>query len=156
MKRGLRNPYLQEADMKTIEPRLIAAGLLFLFTLISGFWLSKSGKPINVTIFTIHKLIALLTAILIAAAIVHLHQAIDTRTIFEFGAAKFSAAKFSAVLFGAIAATGLLFLLLFISGALLSLEKPVPGVFLTIHQAAPLVAGISAAVTIYLLANGNS
>ncbi len=34
-------------------------GLIFLLTLVSGVWLSHSGKPLNDGVFAIHKLIAL-------------------------------------------------------------------------------------------------
>jgi len=58
-----------------------------------------------------------------------------------------------------IAASGLLFLALFVSGALLSLipagllslAKPMPEIILRIHQVAPLLALVSATGTMYLL-----
>ena len=54
--------------MNTTATKLIIAGLLFVFTLLSGVWVSHSGKPINTVIFTIHKLIAL------AATDCHCHE----------------------------------------------------------------------------------
>jgi hypothetical protein len=53
-----------------------------------------------------------------------------------------------------IAVTGLLFLLLFVSGALLSLDKPAPQAILRVHQVAPLLALVASSVTIYLLVSG--
>jgi len=45
-------------------------GIIFLLTLVSGVWLTQSGKPLNTAIFTIHKLIALAAVILTAIQIV--------------------------------------------------------------------------------------
>jgi hypothetical protein len=116
-------------------------GLLFLFTLISGVWVSHSGKPINVVIFTIHKLIALATVIVVAVNVYHLYRAVDIRSFVELVV---------------IAITGLLFIVLFISGALLSLGKQLPGAILRIHQVAPLLALAFSAMTITLLVSSKS
>jgi hypothetical protein len=42
------------------ESRIVAAGLLLLLALIFGVWLSSTGRPLSVPLFTGHKLIALL------------------------------------------------------------------------------------------------
>ena len=127
--------------MSTIVSRPVIAGLLLLFTLISGVWLSNSGKPLSVAIITIHKLIALATVIVTAGYVYHLYRAADVRAFVEL------------VL---IAVAGLLILALFISGALLSLGKPMLGAILRIHQVAPLLALAFSAMTIYLLASSKS
>lgn len=125
--------------------KLIAAGLLLLFTLLSGLWVSHSGKPINTVIFTIHKLIALATVIVTSVTVYNLYRAVDARTFVELVA---------------IAVTGLLFLTLFITGALLSpgisgallnRGNPLPGTILRLHQAAPLLVLASSTLTTYLL-----
>ncbi len=122
--------------MSTNVSRIMVTGLLSFFTVISGVWLSHSGKPINVAIFTIHKLIALATVIVIAVNVYQLYRAVDIRAFVE-------------VLI--IAVTGLLFIALFVTGALLSLGKPVPEAILMIHKVTPLLALISTGVSIYLL-----
>jgi hypothetical protein len=116
-------------------------GLLFLSTLISGVWVSHSGKPINVVIFTIHKLFALATVIVIAVNVYPLYRALEIRTFLEPVV---------------IAVTGLLFLALFISGAVLSRGNPLPEANLRIHQVAPLLALAFSAMTIYLLVSSKS
>lgn len=126
--------------MNTATTRLIISGSLFLFTLISGVWLSNSGKPLNGIIFTGHKLIALATVILIGVTVNYLRQGADIRTI-ELTA---------------IVMTCLTFLALFVSGAVLSIGRPVPGFVLTIHQVALLAALVSSAISVYLLASGKS
>ncbi|MCL5997536.1 MAG: hypothetical protein M1546_15990 [Chloroflexi bacterium] len=125
--------------MSPTASRLIVTGLLFVLTLISGVWVRHSGRRIKVAIFTIHKLIALLTVITIAVTIYHLHQAVEIGPTVEFSA---------------IAVTGLLFLVLFISGAWLSPGKLKNKAALTIHKVTPLLAVISTATTIFLLAGG--
>ena len=126
--------------MSVIQSRIVVMGLLFIFTLLSGVWLSNSGKPLSVAIFTIHKLIALATVIAIAVTIY------QSRTDVEL----------SAMIWGAIVVTGLLFLAMFITGALLSIIQPTNAVVLTIHNIIPFLVAISTAVTVYLMANGQS
>jgi hypothetical protein len=127
--------------MNATITKQIIAGLLFLFTLISGVWLSHSATPLNVAIITIHKLIALATVIAFAANVYPLYRAAEFRTFFELII---------------IAVTGLLFLALFISGALLSLGKPLQGAVLGLHQVTPLLALACSAMTIYMLVSSKS
>jgi hypothetical protein len=127
--------------MSILTSKTAICGLLFVLTLVSGVWLSHSGKPYNGAIFTIHKLIALATVIIIGVNVYHLYRAVDARTL---------------VALSVIVVSGLLFLALFISGALLSLEISVPEAILKIHQVAPLLALVSSTVTIYLLAASKS
>jgi hypothetical protein len=127
--------------MNATTTKQVIAGLLFLFTLLSGVWLSHSGRPLNVVIITIHKLIALATVIAIVVNVYPLYRAADIRTFLEL------------VL---IAVTGLAFLALFVSGALLSLGKPLQGAVLGIHQVVPLLALAFSAMTIYMLVSSKS
>ncbi len=135
--------------MSILTSKTAICGVLFLLTLVSGVWLSHSGKPYNGMIFTIHKLIALATVIIIGVNVYHLFKAMDGNTL---------------VALSVIVVSGLLFLALFISGALLSLipagllslEKPMPEAIVKIHQVAPLLALVSSTVTIYLLAISKS
>jgi hypothetical protein len=50
--------------MKIADIRTISAGVLFIFIIASGLWLTKSGRPLNAAIFTVHKLIALIALII--------------------------------------------------------------------------------------------
>ena len=114
-------------------------GALFLFTLLSGVWLSHSGRPIHGAIFTLHKLIALAAAIAFGVIAYRLYQAGDLRAIVQLTA---------------LAVTGILFLGLFISGAWLSRGALPAQTVLRIHQIAPLLALVSSAATLYRLASG--
>jgi hypothetical protein len=122
--------------MNAATPRLIVSGLLFAFTLLSGVWLSSLGRPYNTAVFTIHKLIALATVIVIASHVFALYRALDVRT---------------SVVVAVIAATGLLLLALFATGALLSLKPTLPQAVLRVHQVAPFLTLASSALTMYLL-----
>jgi hypothetical protein len=127
----------QEVEMSTISFRIIVIGFLFLFTIISGLWLSNSGRPLNTIIFTIHKLIALAAVTFTAIVIHNLLNMIGTDNV-------------TLIL---IMVTGLFVLTLFISGAFLSFEKPVNNILLTIHKVTPILTVISIAVIMYLLLN---
>ena len=127
--------------MDTITTRLIAAGALFVLTLLSGFWLSHSGKPYNSGIFSIHKLIALATIIIIGVSVHNLNKGLDLQ------------AFISVVM---IILTGLIFLGLIVTGGLLSLNIPLEGMALKIHQFAPLLALVSSAIMIFMLTSGKS
>lgn len=122
--------------MNPIQTKLITAGALFLGTLLSGIWLSSSGRPYNTGIFTIHKLIALAAVILIAVSVRNLYRANELRSVLELAA---------------VVATGVLFLVLIVTGALLSLNITLSGLVLRVHQMAPLLALLSAALALFLL-----
>ena len=119
----------------SIVSKIIGTGLLFIFTIVTGIWLSNSGKPLNSLIFNIHKLIALGSVIFTAIVIRNLLKDVEIKT----------------VILTLIILTGLFVLTLFISGALLSLGKPVNNIILTIHSLTPIPTVITIAMTIYLI-----
>ena len=121
-----------------VEPRIVITGLLYVFTLASGVWVTSSGKPYNTAIFNIHKLIALAAVIATGVTVNYLRAGVDVR----------------APAIGAVVIAGLLALALFISGALLSIGKPDHIAILITHRVAPLLAVSSASAAIYLLASG--
>jgi hypothetical protein len=121
--------------MSFIQLRIIGISSFFLFIFISGVWLSRSGRPLNVVILAIHKLLSLLVVVFIAVTIYQINQEVKIGTI-ELSAS---------------VVTGLLFLFTFISGGLLSTGKPVQAAVLAIHKVTPLLTLLSAAATMYLL-----
>jgi hypothetical protein len=126
--------------MEMITSKLIAAGILFLLTLISGVILSRSGRPLNIGLVTIHKLIAVGTVVLVGMAVYQLYKTADGKVIIEM--------SFMII-------TGILFLTLIATGALLTREEmQLPEVVLKLHQAAPFLALISSSINIYLLVRG--
>ena len=121
--------------MSTAQLQVAGAGLFFLFIFLSGIWLSNSGKPLNVIILTIHKLIALAAVVFLVMTTYQINQV----------------AKLSATELIASVVTGLFFLGTIISGGLLSTGKPMPAAILTMHQIIPFLTVLSTAVTLYLL-----
>jgi hypothetical protein len=121
--------------MSTIQLRVGSAGVIFLLILLSGFWLSSSGKPIHGLLLTMHKLISLAAGILFVMTLYQIHQV-----------AKLSALELTAAL-----VTGLFFIGAMITGALLSTGKPMPAGVLRLHQITPYLIALFTAVTLYLL-----
>jgi len=119
----------------SIALKIISTELPFVLAIITGIWLSNSGKPLNTTIFTIHKLIALGSVIFLAIIIRNLLKN----------------AEINNVILILIIVAGFSVLALFVSGALLSLGKPVNNIILTIHSLTPILTVITTAMTIYLL-----
>lgn len=115
----------------------IAPAVIFLLTLASGVWLSRSGKPLNTAIFTVHKLIALGAAI---ATAIQTYNALKNADI-------------QAILVALLIAIGLCVAALFASGALMSVNvnKPNYGAFHTVHRIATVLGLSAGAGVIYLL-----
>ncbi len=45
--------------MDAIQIKFVYTAVFFVWMILSGFWVSRSGKPYNTLIFTIHKFIGL-------------------------------------------------------------------------------------------------
>ena len=120
--------------MNVLEIRIAVTGILLVLTAISGIIVSALGRPLNTVAFTIHKLIAVSSAVLAVIVVCTLLKNV----------------KIGAPAIVLIIITGLLFLSLFVSGAFLSFEKPVNVVLLAIHKAAPLLTVVSAVLLAYL------
>ena len=118
-----------------LAAKFVIPGVLFILTLVFGFWLTRSGKPYNGLIFNIHKLIAL-AAVIVAA-------------IRAFNALKIVEAQ--PILIALLILLGLCAVALFVTGALMSANKVTGRAALTIHKIAPLLAVIAAIGTLYLL-----
>ncbi|HNT25809.1 MAG TPA: hypothetical protein PKM21_15675 [Anaerolineales bacterium] len=120
--------------MNATQLRIAITAGLFLCIFAFGFWLSRSGKPYNQVLFTTHKLVALGAVIYLAAIGYKAHQ------ITPFNPAQ--------IFF--IALTVACVLALFVTGALLSLDKAVPPVVL-VHHVLPYLAALSTFASLYLL-----
>jgi hypothetical protein len=121
--------------MNPTHVRAIGAGIFFLLIVLSGFWVSNSGRPLNVLIFTIHKLIALAALIFLGITVYGIHQAAGLSRLEVTGAI----------------VTGLFFIGLFATGALLSSDRPMPVIVLRLHQLLPFLVTASTAAMLYLL-----
>jgi hypothetical protein len=117
------------------QSSVAGAGLFFVFIFLSGIWLSRSGKPLNGIILTVHKLISLAAVVFLALTIYQVNQAADLSVM--------------SLIAGVV--TGLFFLGAIITGGLLSTGKSVPAAILTAHQVVPFLTVVSTAATLYLL-----
>ncbi len=127
--------------------RIAVTVLLFLVTLLSGVWVSRnlrlndprpSGKPLAGADFAVHKLFALAMGITAALTIRNLHRGMEFRSI-----------ELTAVI-----VAGLLFLLMVVSGSLLSLGKARNDEVVALHKIGSLLTVIATSEVIYLLTRG--
>lgn len=114
--------------------RAVVAGLFFVFIFLSGIWLSRTGRPLNVGISTVHKLIGLAAGVFLLATIYQRNQVVP------LGATEWVA----------IVVTGLCFLGTVASGGFLSSDKPMPVAVLRVHQILPVLTALSSGITLYL------
>jgi hypothetical protein len=118
-----------------MEIRIILLGLFFLIMIISGLWLTRTGKPYPFVPFNIHKLAALITVILSVVILFYVNKT----------------TRFNTLEWELLTGLGVLVVLSFVSSAFLSLERSVHPLFLFIHRYIPIVLTALAAWVIYLL-----
>lgn len=133
--------------MRTHATIIAVTGLLFLVALFTGLVQSRnlrlndprlSGKPIASGIGGVHKLFALAALITAAVAIRRLHRGI----------------AFTSIELTAVIIAGLFFLLMIISGSLLSLGRPRNDEILAVHKVFSVLTAIPTFGAIYLLTRG--
>jgi hypothetical protein len=115
--------------------KFITPGIVFILTVVFGFWLSFAGKPYNGLLFNIHKLIALGAVIV---TIVQIGKA--------FGETGVQVLPLLLVILAVASAVAL-----FATGALMSMEKFSYEVSLTIHRVAPILALLAMVAALALL-----
>jgi hypothetical protein len=118
-----------------ISSQFIIPGIVLLLTLASGAWLSRSGKPLNTGIFTLHKLLALGAVVVTALRTYSVLQGADPQTILS----------------ALIILIGLAVVALFVTGALMSANKPGYDKLLLIHKVSIFLALAAGVATVYLL-----
>ena len=121
--------------MGSVELRVGGAGLFFLFIFLSGIWLSRSGKPLNGVILTIHKLIALAAGVLMIVTLYRMNQA----------------SALGATELAAVVVAGLCFAGAVVFGGLLSTGKPAPAASLRLHQVLSVLTVTASAVMLIAL-----
>ena len=118
--------------------RIIIAIVIFIFVLLSGFWLSRSGKPFNSGILTVHKLISLGAVAFLVVTIYQINKASGLSTIDLIAAM----------------VTGVFFLITIVSGGLLSIGKAMPMAISKLHLITPFLTALSTTITLILLRIG--
>jgi hypothetical protein len=114
---------------------MVITWVCFIIALSSGLWLSHLGRPLNQIFFTLHKLIALATVIFAVLVMYTVYQNIEIDTL--------------RVILCSILV--LLFLILFVTGAVLSAERPLPEMVLLLHKIGTVLTGLWAALLIILV-----
>lgn len=121
--------------MNTTLSRIAITALLFLLIFGSGFWLSRSGRPLNTLLLTAHKLIALGALIFLAMTVYRVYRADGLST----------------GVWIASALTVALFIDTIVTGGLLSTGSEMPGFVLTMHQVTPFLTLIASGITLALV-----
>lgn len=121
--------------MNTGQLRVVGAVLFFVFIFLSGFRLSRSGKPYSVILLNVHKLISLAIVVFLVIAIYQINQT----------------ARLGATALAASVVTLVLFLGTMVSGGLLSTDKPMPTAIRTLHRITPYLTVLLTALTLYLV-----
>jgi hypothetical protein len=121
--------------MDITQSRVIGAGLFFIFIFLSGFWLSRSGKPYGTIKLNIHKFIGLGAVVFLAITVYQIHQLAPLRQV-EMAASL---------------VTFVFFVVTIISGGLSSIDKAMPAAFSALHKLFPYLTTLSTAVTLYFL-----
>lgn len=115
--------------------RFIFPIILFVLTLASGFWVSKTGKPYHTGIFTLHKLLALAAVVLAVILITGLLKTSPSLRLI-----------IALLVLAALSVAGL-----FATGALMSIQKSVGSTWLLIHRVSPFVLAGSTLSAILML-----
>jgi hypothetical protein len=121
--------------MSTTQIRVVGAAVLFLLIFLSGFVLSRGGKPYSVLLFNLHKLIALGAVVYLGLTVSRIHQA----------------APLGPGQLAAVVVTGLCFVATIVTGGLVSIDKPMPAALSSIHHLLPYATLLSTAGALYLL-----
>lgn len=123
--------------MNTNQAKVVSMGAGFLVIILSGYWLSRSGKPYSTIVFTVHKLVALAAIVVLGVTVYRINRA----------------GALSAVEVLATIVTGLFFLGTIATGGALSIpsDKAMPVIVHKLHQVTPYLTVLSTAVTLYLL-----
>ncbi len=125
--------------MELTDLNTLGLGALALVVFLSGFWLSRSGKPYASALVNVHKLTDLVAILLLGRAVVEASRT-AAQTALQLGLAGLG---------------GILILALLISGGLLSTNKPMPPWLPWLHRVAPfLLLGTAAAMLILMMASG--
>lgn len=118
----------------------VFSSLAFLLTLLSGVWLSRSGKPLKAGIFNLHKLIALAAVVLAATQV--------------YGVLKSTTTDPAIIALLIVAA--LCIVALFATGALMSIDKPGYSRLLFVHRLAIVLSLLLWPAVLLLMSGGRS
>lgn len=119
--------------MNPLQSKALITSFCFLLVILTGFWLSRSGKPYPVVVFTFHKLITMGTIVYLGILL----YPISRSTPLQGGQV------------AAIAIIVVCFLALLTTGGLLSMDKVLPAIVHRLHQVLPYLTVTSVGITLY-------
>jgi hypothetical protein len=119
----------------SLTMKLSGLGILVIAIIVSGVLLAKSGKPYNPVLFNVHKLISLAAVVLGGIWVYNLYGSPHSGNL----------------LITLIVVAALLYIVLFVTGGMLNVEKPFEDTLRVIHKYTPAVAVIFTVVIFYLL-----
>lgn len=115
--------------------RSVITGLFFLLIFLSGIGLKRAGRPINVGISTVHKLISLTAGVFLLVTVYQGNRVVPL----------------SANEWTALVIAGLCFAGTVASGGALSFDKPMPAAVSRVHQIAPVLTVLATGATVLQL-----
>jgi len=121
--------------MTTNHFRILYTIAFFLLIFLTGFWLSRGGRPYGILLITVHKLLSVGVVVFLTVVIVRISRTVGLS----------SAELIAAVI------TGVFFLGTIATGGLLSAAKPMPTIVHQLHQITPFLTLVATALTFYLL-----
>lgn len=122
--------------MEIFSPLIIAGLILFILTILSGFWLGKLGRPLNVILFNIHKISALTAIVLMILGFVRLLKSGTIATQLQI----------------VFIISGISLLLTLVTGGLLSFDKFDKKFFALVHRFSSFLVLVLTATGLYFLA----
>ena len=125
--------------LSTPEIRMIGMGILYILILMSGFFLSRLGRPLNTAVFTIHKLVSIAAVIVLLMTIIQINRT----------------TPLNGLTWAALVATGIFFLGEMISGGFLSFDNFNTKYILTIHRILPVLIILFTTLSFYLIYGKN-
>lgn len=118
--------------MGIVQAQLMVASILFALILLSGFWVSRSGKPYNALVLAVHKLISLGTVALLVVAVVRTHRSVG------LDLTAWAISGVAVVLFFATIATG----------GMLSTEVRMPPTVRRLHHITPYLTILASGIAL--------
>jgi hypothetical protein len=121
--------------MENVGAAAIVTALFFVVIYVTGFWLSRSPRPLGGGRLNGHKLIALAAGVFVVVTVYRASQV----------------AALSAVETAVVVVAGLLFLGTGITGGLVSIDRPMPPIVKTLHHLTPHLTVLASAAALCLL-----
>lgn len=115
--------------------KFIATIILFLLMILSGMMMTRKGKPYNVFLFNVHKLLSLGALVLIVLTVISYSNEFRLTTTY---------------LLLMILSAGI-FIILLITGGLLNAKKETPSILLYTHRISPILLTILMIFMYYIM-----